>query len=388
MKRDTGFSLIELMASIAILSLVVGAVVGALTQAQHAADGVAYTANTQQNLRSGMHFIVRDLMQAGEGVPPQGISIPVNTTQVSNLTRPGTNPATTFPTADTVLPVLNPGWQIGEDAKTVNPKTLAVLDGNLQTDIINIVYADNSLQDAAQHYLNTSPVAAANCPAGAITLSGSSVTLDSTCFTMPGVTNPITTGNLILFTNGNGTALEYVTSVSGQTINFAAGDPANLNGLAAGTYPDGTVQAIKASTTATTITRVWMITYYIDSNTTPSDPQLMRQINYPNYPVGAPVNPPQAIADDIENLSFSYDLVNSQAPDGSYPLGAGDAPTPTAPDTPAQIRAVNITLAARSEFPFNAGTASAQYFHNNLSTQVSVRSLSFVNQFNTSTTAP
>jgi prepilin-type N-terminal cleavage/methylation domain-containing protein len=388
MKRDSGFSLIELMASIAILSLVVAAVVGALTQAQHAADGVAFSANTQQNLRSGMHFIVRDLMQAGEGVPPAGISIPVNTSQLSNLNRPGTNPATIFPNSYTVLPVLNPGSILGEDAKTVNAKTQAVLDGGFKTDIINILYADNTLQDAAGHYLNTTTVAGASCPAGAITLTGSSATLDATCFTMPGVTNPISTGNLILFTNGNGTALEYVTSVTGQTINFAAGDPANLNGLSAGTYPDGTVQAIKASTTATTLTRVWMITYYIDSNTTPSDPQLMRQINYPNYPAGAAVNPPQAIADDMESLSFSYDLVNSQAPDGSYPLGAGDASTPIAPDTPAQIRAVNVTLSARSELPFNSGTAATQYFHNNLSTQVSIRSLSFVNQFNTSTTTP
>ena len=46
---------------------------------------------------------------------------------------------------------------------------------------------------------------------------------------MPGVTNPITTGNLIMFHNQNGTALEYVTSVAGQAINFAAGDPAGLN---------------------------------------------------------------------------------------------------------------------------------------------------------------
>jgi prepilin-type N-terminal cleavage/methylation domain-containing protein len=388
MKRNTGFSLIELMASLAILSLVVAAVVGALAQAQHAADGVAYTANTQQNLRSGMHFIVRDLMQAGEGVPPQGISIPLNTSQNSNLNRPGTNPATTFPTGATgytVLPVLSPGSILGEDAKTVSATTHAVLDGGFKTDIINIVYADNTLQDAAGHYLNTSPVAAVSCPAGAITLTGSSVTLDAGCFTMPGLTNPITTGNLILFTNGNGTALEYVTSVTGQTINFAAGDPANLNGLSAGTYPDGTVQAIKASTSATTITRVWMITYYIDSNTTPSDPQLMRQINYPNYPAGAPVNPPQAIADDMESLSFSYDVINAQF---NYPNGAGDAPTPILPDTPAQIRAVNVTLAARSELPFNGETAAAQYFHNNLSTQVSIRSLSFVNKFSTSTTTP
>ena len=33
-------------------------------------------ANTQENLRAGMHFITRDLAQAGEGIPPAGVSLP------------------------------------------------------------------------------------------------------------------------------------------------------------------------------------------------------------------------------------------------------------------------------------------------------------------------
>jgi prepilin-type N-terminal cleavage/methylation domain-containing protein len=47
MKRQNGFTLIELMVSMAILVAVVGVVVGALLQAQHATQGVAYEANTQ-----------------------------------------------------------------------------------------------------------------------------------------------------------------------------------------------------------------------------------------------------------------------------------------------------------------------------------------------------
>ena len=59
----------------------------------------------------------------------------------------------------------------------------------------------------------------------------------------------------------------------------------------------------------------------------------------------------------------------------SHALAAGD--------TPFQIRAANVLLAGRSEYPLPSG-AALQYFRNNLSTQVSVRSLAFVNQFNTS----
>jgi len=384
--KARGFSFIELLTSIAILSIVMGAVIGALVQAQKATTAVSLMADMQQNLRTGMHFMVRDLTQAGEGMPPAGVFIPLNAAGTSNLNRPGTSPATTFPTSFTVLPVISPGSQIGQHAKTVSVTTGAVLDGNLSTDIVNLVYADNTLVDSSANkkFLDAAPVKSAASPVcnGSIAASGTSATLDAYCFTMPGGPTPISTGNLILFTNGNGSALEYVTSVAGQTINFAAGDPAGLNALSAVTYPSGTVPAISASTAATTITRVWMVTYYIDSTTTPSRPQLMRQVNYPGYPSASPANPAQPVADNIENLSFSYDIINSVAPAGTYALGAGDAPTPLGGDSPSQIRAVNTTLAARSEYPLMAGSAGAEYAHNNLSTQVAVRSLSFVNQFN------
>src|ERR1700732_5279918 len=85
MKRENGFSLIELMVSMAILVAVIGVVVGALLQAQHATQGVAYEANTQENLRAGMHFIMADLMQAGEGIPQGGITIPYSAVGVSAL---------------------------------------------------------------------------------------------------------------------------------------------------------------------------------------------------------------------------------------------------------------------------------------------------------------
>ena len=401
MKRQKGFSLIELMVSMAILVVTVGVVVGALLQAQRATQGVAYEANTQENLRAGMHFIVQDLMQAGEGIPQGGITIPYSAVGVSALNRPGAfapNPPTfpnpPAPNGFIALPAISPGWTVGQDAKTVNPLNGAVLDGFLKTDIINILYADNSLQDAAGRYLYSFPVVQPVGPpicAGIINPTGASVTLDAGCFTMPGVTKPITVGNLIMFHNSNGTALEYVTGVAGQVITFGAGDPAGLNATG---LPNGTVANLQnpgGGFPPTAVARVWMVTYYIDSTTNPASPQLIRQVNYPNFPAGAgAVNPPQAIADNVENLAFSYAITGSNFPGvGTYPLGPGNAPTPTLPDTPGQIRAVNVFLAGRSELPYRA-SASPQYLRNNLTTQVSVRSLSFTNAFttNASATAP
>ncbi len=388
MKRENGFSLIEMMVAMVILIAVVAAATQAIIQAQHVSEAVALEANIQENLRAGMHFIVRDLTQAGEGVPAAGISVPNTAAGVSHIARPGTPAASIFedasvpPKTYTTLPPVIPGNTLGSVVTTVNPASGAVLTGGFNTDIVTILYADNTLVSsaggAAAPLLTAAPVtsvapAVPVCP-GVITPTGSSVTLAPACFTMPGGPTPITVGNLIMFHNINGTALEYVTSVAGSTINFATGDPAGLNltGL-----PNGTVANLAVAATPTTITRVWMVTYYLDVVTNPAKPQLIRQVNYPNYPAATPANPPQAVGEVIENLQFSYDIVDSQDAAGTYGLaGPGDAPTSIAPDTPFAFRAVNVYLGGRSEYPYTM-TNPPQFLRNSMSTQVSIRSLSF-----------
>jgi hypothetical protein len=84
------------------------------------------------------------------------------------------------------------------------------------------------------------------------------------------------------------------------------------------------------------------------------------------------------LADVIEDLQLTYDITGSTAVAGSYPNGAGNARAPVSPDTPNQIRAINIYMAARSETPY---ASTQQFFRNNLITQVCVRSLAFVPPF-------
>ena len=89
--------------------------------------------------------MVRDLMQAGEGIPQGGVSLPYSGA-ASAINRPGTDPAVTFPVAYTTLPAITPGYLAGQFATSLNPSTGATLTG-VRTDIINIIYADNILQD-------------------------------------------------------------------------------------------------------------------------------------------------------------------------------------------------------------------------------------------------
>jgi prepilin-type N-terminal cleavage/methylation domain-containing protein len=386
MKQQRGFTLIEMMVAMAILLVVAGAAVTALMQAQQVTQGVALEANTIENLRAGMHFMIRDLTQAGEGIPPGGIPIPNSSSAVSALNWPGTS--FTFPTTDVVLNAVIPGYQQGQVNRGIST-TGTVINSTQNTDIITVLYADNSLIDTSGRYLYSNSVNGAGCTGAS--LSATSVVVSGSCFTMPGTgSTPLGVGNLIMFQNSRGTALEYVTGVSGSTISFASGDPAGLNAVSTTSYPNGNAATVLASgAPPTTMTRVWMITYYLNTTTNTAHPQLVRQVNYPNYPsTSNQANPATVISDDIEDLAFTYDIINSTAPTGTYPNGPGDAPQPASwagppagSDSPQQIRAVNIYLAGRSEYPFKTGK-TANYLHENLSTQVSMRSLSFVNGFN------
>src|SRR5206468_1683622 len=138
---------------------------------------------------------------------------------------------------------------------------------------------------------------------------------------------------LIMFNNSHGDALQQVTGVSGQTVNFASGDSLNLNQPGA---PQGSIMNLRDGTTfrSTTATRVWMVTYYLDTTADPQSPRLMRRINN---------RAGETVALVLEDLQLSYDLVDGV----TNPTGID---TPTAPNSPNQIRKVNILLTGRSSY--------------------------------------
>src|SRR5271154_3427272 len=348
MKREDGFSLIELMVTLAILVIIVGTTLASLTQAMHATQNVTLMADTQENLRAGLNYMVRDLVQAGEAIPQGGIPLPNNAGAV-NVNKP--SPPTlayTFPVASTVLQAITPGFSQGLPTATPSPANPNLtLFGPNNTDMITVIYADNSLIDntipATPHTLNEFPIFLAasggnpGCPNGAIAPNGSSVTFDPTCININTGNTGLHTGDLIMFQNAGGVTLQCITGVAGNVVSFAGGDPYKLNqtGLPSGTLPQTAVPPNSGGYPPTTATRIWMISYYIDSVTNPQRPVLMRQVNF---------NPAVAVAEVIENLNVTYDIVGAVAT-----APAVNAPQLTLPDTPAQIRKVNLLLAARSE---------------------------------------
>ena len=393
MKREHGFSLIEVMVATTIVLVIMAATLGTLTSALQATQAITLMADTQENLRAGMNYMVRDILQTGEGIPQGGITIP-NTAGASAVNRPGPGtPAVSFGTFNntwTALPAITSGFQLGPITTT----------SGVGTDMVTILYADTTLQDVNGHWLNEFPIqlpntgtpgcAAANAtpePQGNITQAGTTttVTFDPSCVVINTGTTGINPGDLILLQNNNaigdgsitGTdtatadssghmALLAVSAVNpaGDTLTFSANDPFNVNASGAAT---GTVNQLKnaqGNFNVTTATRIWMVTYFID-NTNPQRPLLMRQVN---------LNQPQAVGEVIENMQIFYDILNA----GSSPVtvtAAQEAPTDA--QLP-EIRDAYIILYARSEKTFNN---TNQYIRNNLETVVSIRGLDFYNEF-------
>jgi hypothetical protein len=170
-------------------------------------------------------------------------------------------------------------------------------------------------------------------------------------------------GDLILLSNALGNAVGMVTNLpGGQQVVLAPGDALGINQPNA---PQGTIlnlQSLPGVYPPTTATRILMISYYIDNQTDPTLPRLIRQIN---------AGQPLAIALGAENLQLSYDFIDSiNNPANQKNVPAGNSAN--------QIRKVNLFLATRS---LDKSISLNDYFRNSMGTEIGLRSLSYVNRY-------
>lgn len=334
MKREQGFGLIEILISMTLFLVVLATTLGSLNDALSINEKTMQMTDLEQNLRAGVNLMVQDFIQAGWGIPTGGLPIPSGVGS-QTVNRPGPPGAGYTFSPLLTIPAVNPGAGLGPTAH------------GRATDIVNILYADNLLP------LNQSPL-------DSISGDGTSVEVDAGT-PISGVDNAIAPGDLIAFSNSFGSTVQYVTAVDGQTITFAAGDPMNLNQPNA---PQGALLNLQEEGVfpPTTATRVWLVTYYLDTTTDPETPRLIRRVNNRTGSVVALV---------LDDLQLSYDLV-----DGA--TNPTDVKTPAAPNSPNQIRKVNVFLSGRSDTRIrNTG----EYLRRSLTTQVSFRSLAFVDRY-------
>ena len=76
-KDSAGFSLIEVLVSMGILTVVIGGALAGMSNMMTANEMVLQTATMNNSLRTGMDLIIRDLLQVGSGLPSgHNITIP------------------------------------------------------------------------------------------------------------------------------------------------------------------------------------------------------------------------------------------------------------------------------------------------------------------------
>ena len=367
--RAHGFSLVELVISMALMAVVLSGVFTVLVDATRANDTVRLSTQTNNNLRVAMDLLVRDVLQAGQGLPTgRVVGIPSGAGAVP-VRRPGPLDPTNDP--DTIVAEFDSD-NVALPAVTSGPDLGPAVAGQ-PTDMITLLAADSAFEGVPlTQVTNTS-----------ITVVPTVVINDSP----DAARDNIQVGDLIMLTKQSMSTLKYVTGVVNNTVQFAANDPLDLNQPGAavvGTlahYASLVPEVAKCPVVApgcvavvpSVATRIRMVTYYLDPVDNGQGLRLMRRINS---------RPPTVVAFSMERLAFTFDIVDDEDNPTDVALDAADldgtgrcAPLPCSPN---QARKVNVALTGRSA---RRHPQTGDFLRSTLSTQVSLRALALVDRY-------
>jgi prepilin-type N-terminal cleavage/methylation domain-containing protein len=374
-QNGRGFTLLELMVSMAVGLIALGAMTSLFKTGLNSTMLVTQRAETQQNMRAAMDLMVKDISLAGAGLPSGGVQLPINggaTAARYGCDQGGVCHVTTHTYAGNFMYGMIPGYSNGVEGGAVVPAAPAPAIN----DSITVIYADYNFPlyeydvtfpvnpDGTSICLTTNTAYAAAPPPAANSSGG------------------IQQGDLILIngTNGN-TVVGEVTNVGANTITFANTDPLNFNYSKNGATTNnvyaasgGTGYACPPPVTVAPAPqisqgvayRLYVVTYYLTVPTVAGQtPRLMRQVNGLS---------PVPVADDIINLQFAYDSYNTTVTPATLdanqpnPLGVGESPN--------NFQKVNIVLMGQSIL--NNGNKSQNMY---LATSVSARNMAFSNRY-------
>jgi prepilin-type N-terminal cleavage/methylation domain-containing protein len=366
-----GFSLLELMVASALGLIGILAMTSLFRQGMNATFTITQRAETQQNMRAAIELMTKDLSMAGAGLPSGGLQLAT----ASGSSKVACNQAgtcyvagDTYPNGNFMYGIL-PGFANGVQNGTIISSAPAAVN-----DSVTSIYCDYNfpLTNFTFAFPSTTQVNVAVVNAG--------VTPNN--ILAPGGLN---VGDLMLFlvsTPGNGkgsggtsdaqtaAAVAEITGLPTNTqINFAAGDALNFNQTGANSL--AAVAAAYVAGTTITVCRLNAVTYFLQvppAGGTVQTVRLMRQVNGLN---AVPV------ADNIINLQFSYDVINSvggtMSANQSNPIAAGLSP--------ALIQKVNMWVMGQSLV-----SAGKQYQSMYLASSTSAGNMSFCNSYSSKST--
>jgi prepilin-type N-terminal cleavage/methylation domain-containing protein len=377
---ESGFTLIEMMITMGITLIIMAGTMAAMSNAMRSSETARLVTGMNAGLRTAADIMVRDFLQVGQGLPSgRTIDIP-NSTNSTEINIPGA------PASPAVTRKMPKTWDEVTSTWKQAEEMTAIIPGYQQGPTLNGVITDTiTLLEADGAFLSTISDYDVNLTA----LTATSMTVDPAVDISNGGADDLRVGDLIMLQKATSTTLVQVTGTNGvQTVNFATGDSLNLNQTAAAlgtlTKHVATAPAEVAGANGfvpSTATRIRMISYYIDAITDPTRPRLVRRINNGsattyNNTLGT------AVAFDIEGLQISYDLVDGVTNPANVKFNTADlngtgacAPHPCSPNS---IRKVNISITGRSRTQLRQ---TRQFFRNTLTTQVSLRSMSFIDRY-------
>jgi prepilin-type N-terminal cleavage/methylation domain-containing protein len=299
-KGQSGFTVVEMMISLAIFVIVVGAIYGLLEVGRAGRLNTNQRWEVLQNVRIALNAVGRDAINAGVDYPNLGAMIPSGKLTIVGGADDGDgNP-------DFLTPVFA--------ANNVNSVNGAM------TDQVTFLYIDDSFNNGT-----SVPASAISAPA----VTPTTVTIQN------GYTNaPFNVGDIYLISGQNATALGVLTGKGGNaTLTFANTDPLTLNN-------SGANAAVNRVTPPASISRVAWVTYWIadeDGNGTGTGTLKRRVYGGFNQATNTAINwTDQPLAFGIENMQIQYVLADSSVIDSPATNQMQD------------IRQVRITVTVRS----------------------------------------
>ena len=303
-KRDQGFTILELIISMVIFTIVTGAVFGVLQIARKTRTVVTQNTGLNKTVRLALNLMGRDTYNAGFGYPlaPTTVGLPDN--RISTLL---TIPNDVDTLRDTVPPIIA--------SNDLTPNTFNLTAGTT-TDQISFLFKDPTFNlvgiapDQVSQPLNVFGATTGTGFSQIVPVSGSNLACR--------------VNDLLLVSGSNGSTLAQATSlVAPDKIRFANSDDLGINQA-------GSVDSVEGITTPASIQRVKMITYRVST-----DGILMRR-EYGNAP---PVTPAVAYIDEplvygVETFQITYVM--------------DDGTTANNPANLAAVRQVRYTIGVRS----------------------------------------
>jgi type IV pilus assembly protein PilW len=321
-RAQAGFTLLEMIVSVALFTVVTGAIYGLLRVGTSDRFTTNQRAELLQNARIALNAISADALNAGFDFPDEGAQTGPGSLVLFGL------PNDPLQNLDTLRPVTA--------RNNVNANSLNPTAGTL-TDQVTFTYVDDSFNPD----VDANPLALSVGP-----FTGSQNR--NAVIQNPPATIPTRTGDVYIVTGATST-LGYCSSASGANLVFGTvGDALTVNAR-----PGGTNMFVPVVTHR--LRRVRCVSYYVDANGTLMRLALGDRVGGAGY-IAMP------IAEGVENMQVEYVLQSGAV-----------VTTPTPAET-GTIRQVRVVLQIRSP---DMDERSNDFFRTTLASTVNTRNITY-----------